>query len=241
MVAIRVKIPPRNPDPRIRPPPSMWRTIKWLLSPDCRFDDTVSRAMLIVAVATAALGVALIGCQTTSRSGRQRPPDGSSRWHFRYLEDDGVVGYGWPLIAHTSEWRLPTDGGRDDRWHPLAVAIDAAISLLILASPLLLAWRWLRSPRRFAFRLSTLLIATTALAITLAFANFEREYSFAVLRWMHPALDCRPSGDRIEALMRVPSLAGVACATFAVLVTACDAARRYHARRFSPKVLTSKL
>jgi len=208
----------------------MWRTIKWLLSADCRFDDAVCRAMFIAAITSAVFAVAIGICQSSPRSGRQRPPNGSLGWHFRYIEDDGVAGHGWPLIAHTSEWRLPIDGGADDQWHPLAVAVDAAISVLVFASPILLAWRWLRSQHRFAFRLSTLLFAMTAIAMTLAFAEFEREHSFEVLHWMHPALDCQQSGDRIEAPGRVPAVAGVACAIFALLTTIRDAARSYHAR-----------
>jgi hypothetical protein len=191
----------------------VWRTIKWLLSPDCKFDDTVCRAMLIAAMATVLLGFAICDCQATFRHGRQRTPPGAWR-----RSDDGVVGRGWPLIAQTAEGRVLIY-----KLHPLAVAIDAAISLLILVSPMLLAWRWLRSPRRFAFRLSTLLLAISAVAMTLAFAKFEREHCFAVFRWMDHALDCEPSGRQIDALVRVPALCGLACALFVLLAIARDA------------------
>lgn len=204
----------------------MWRTIKWLLFPNRKLDDTVCATMLIAAMATVVLGFALLECQATFRHAQQRPPSGTWRW----IADDGVAGRGWPLIAQTAEGRVLIF-----QWHPLAVAIDAAISLLILVSPLVSAWRWLRSPRRFAFRLSTLLLAMTALAITLAFANFEREHCFAVYGWMDPPIDYRPQGDRLQPLVRIPALAGLACAIFLLLTLARDVAQASPRTQIQPR------
>ncbi|HEV3342400.1 MAG TPA: hypothetical protein VG125_18665 [Pirellulales bacterium] len=133
-------------------------------------------------------------------------------------EHDDLLAYGWPLIDSCSEWDWRTNGLSimrriSDHRHPGAAAVNRVVCVAILFATGLVVEKWLRSPSRVIFRLSTLLKVTAIVACLMAYAVTEDDLAFRVLQRMDKQIDYEPWAGRPQAglAFKAIALAGLGC------------------------------
>jgi hypothetical protein len=150
-------------------------------------------------------------------------------------DPDEVVAHGWPLIAYSSEWYLRTEGLSiplfvGDRWHPLTVAVDAAVCIAIVFTVVRVVERWLQLPNRFAYRLSTLLKLTALVACLVAFSISEDNLAFSVLHQMDRQVDYSPDQSQRGPAFKTIALAGLGCVLLIAISSVTAGAKQVAAR-----------
>lgn len=174
----------------------------------------------------------LYWCERLPRSGQPNPDSVS-------IDHSELWSFGWPLITYAEEWDWRTNGLSimrpvSSRLYPDSWVVNAIVCVAIVLATGIVVERWLRSPNRLAFRLSTLLKATALIACLITYASAEDDLAFRVVYYMNSRLNYDPmpyqTVPAFRATLKVIALAGLGCVLSVAFSLVCGLISRLAVR-----------
>src|SRR5262249_32607182 len=136
------------------------------------------------------------------------------------LDHSELWTFGWPLITWASEWDWRTNGLSimrqvSEHRYPTSTVANAVVCLAIILATGFVVQRWLGSPNRLAFRLSTLVKVIAIVACLVSYANAEDELAFRLVYQANNRLNYSPmlyqTVPVFRAISKAIALAGLGC------------------------------